>query len=77
MDRRTFLKTTTLAAGSGLALSSTPALAKPDEDQLAAPAVTQGVTELMFATPWAADVPVLGDASAVWFRSKRRPAAPI
>ena len=63
MDRRTFLKTTTVAAGSGLALSSPPALAGADIDKPAAPALSRGTLELTFATAWEADVPVFGDAA--------------
>jgi len=66
MDRRTFLKTTTIAAGSSLAASA--AAAKPSADrgcrEIAAPALSRSATELSFATPWGSDVPVLGDAAA-------------
>ncbi len=61
MDRRTFLKTTT-AAGSGLALT-TPTLARANDEQIAAPALSPGEIELTFASTWTADVPVLGDAA--------------
>ncbi len=63
MDRRTFLKSTTVAAGSGLALSSTSALAGADPDVLAAPAISRGTIELTFATAWEPDLPVFGDAA--------------
>lgn len=63
MDRRTFLKSTTVAAGSGLALSSTPVLAGADPDPLAAPALSRGTIELTFAAAWEPDVPVFGDAA--------------
>ena len=61
MDRRTFLKTTTVAAGTGLALSPTSALA--EADALAAPAISRSTIELSFAAAWAPDVPVFGDAA--------------
>lgn len=60
MDRRTFLKTTTVAAGSSLALSTTPAGAGDHEP--AAPALSRSIRKLTFAAAWAPDVPVLGDA---------------
>ncbi|HEX5599618.1 MAG TPA: hypothetical protein VFX46_03180 [Hyphomicrobiaceae bacterium] len=63
MDRRTFLKTTTVAAGTGLALSSTSALAQAEADALAAPAISRGTIELSFAAAWRPDVPVFGDAA--------------
>lgn len=61
MDRRTFLKTTTVAASSGFALSTTPANA--DDDQPAAPPLPRSLKELTFSAAWAPDVPVLGDAT--------------
>lgn len=61
MDRRTFLKTTTVAAGSGLALSTTPARA--EDDPPATPALSRGIKQLTFAAAWGPDVPVLGDAA--------------
>jgi len=66
MDRRTFLKTTTAAAGSSLAVSA--AAAKTDavaaDREVAAPALSRNIKELKFATALAPDVPVLGDAAA-------------
>lgn len=66
MDRRTFLKTTTVAAGSSLALSVTAAQATTGlgTSEMPAPAIIQGITEFSFATPWGPEVPVLGDAAA-------------
>lgn len=65
MDRRTFLKTTTAAAGSSLALTSAAeARARLDGSEIGAPTINRGITTLSFATPWGCDVPVLGDAAA-------------
>ncbi|MCL4767078.1 MAG: hypothetical protein KJZ80_12645 [Hyphomicrobiaceae bacterium] len=66
MDRRTFLKTTTAAAGSSLGLAVAAAQAAPDAEtpEIAAPALARGLEALVLATPWGPDVPVLGDAAA-------------
>ncbi len=66
MDRRTFLKTTTAAAGSSLAVSAAAAKAGADaaDWEVAAPALSRNIKELSFATAWAPDVPVRGDAAA-------------
>ena len=61
MDRRTFLKTSTVAAaGSGVAGAAT-VQAGP---VVAAPAIVSGIQDVSFAAQWSADVPVFGDMAA-------------
>jgi len=62
MDRRTFLKATTVTAGSGLALQGTPVLAATEEEP-AAPAVARVRKTLIFGAAWSDDVPVFADAA--------------
>lgn len=66
MDRRTFLKSTTIAAGSSLAASAAAAAtsAEATDQGLTAPALSRSTTQLSFASQWAPDLPVLGDAAA-------------
>ncbi len=63
MDRRTFLKTTTAAAGSSLAVSAVAGQAVAATPEITAPALNTGMAELAFSTPWTADEPVRGDAA--------------
>jgi len=62
MDRRTFLKATTVTAGSGLALQSTAALSSTGDDP-AAPALARAAKTLTFSSAWSDDIPVFADAA--------------